>query len=844
MNYNALAGTHDLSLPEWGPYGKRFFGISHIADHRRGTRFDFTVIPAIYRRQLAVPDALRPAGYLPWSVSPDLKNYCYRQQLEWKDRIYCDVSFAEIDAHSRLVACECVNHSELDTDFALHFLSSLVPNGKPLNCNAPYAKPHLLSGNGLVFDCLKPGEVRMDGVVDGSAYRLKPGEKAEISLPAHGTLWLRAAVEGKALLRTSLGTFELCGDGAFQTYRLREDFSGGKFFAETDSELKIDVFSVADQEPEFFGDTLSPRPEFSEGALPDSRIIRYPGLPHAYGVRWDFPDAFTRRYAVDDFNSILLYKDGVHMPHLGTWGDRGGKDCHLDIFLQPVRVEAGASRTVYAIVADGSETELAERLAFPFERAPEHCRAARNSYLRIPESPMSFSQERMSSVVLTNVVYPTYVEGRFVRHHTPGRCWNSLYTWDSGFIGLGLMEIDMLRAVENLNAYTTDPGNPDNAFVLHGTPVPVQIYLFFELWNRTCDRALLEYFYPRLKQYYDYLAGHAPRSTTRRGSREPMIRTWDYFYNTGGWDDYPPQHAAHPGHLSVIPCVGTSHVIRCAKMLRMLAAELGTDDAGYYDADIRDLSVSLQQYAWDAESGYFGYVDHDEAGNPTGIYRHGSGVNFNMGLDGVMPLEAGAVTPEQAELLWERLSSPEHCWSDAGLSTVDRSAPYYRTDGYWNGCVWMPYQWFFWKTALNDGRSGFAWRIAETALRLWEREVRASYACCEHFSISSGRGCGWHHFSALSAPVLNFHAAYYSPGTLTSGYDVLRRSFACGAGSGMTAELVIGGEAGMKTTLVAVLPREPVSAEYAGKPVPVRKRTQHAFELDLPKASSGILRIR
>lgn len=349
MNCNALAGTHDLSLPEWGPYGKRFFGISHIADHRRGTRFDFTVIPAIYRRQLAVPDALRPAGYLPWSVSPDLKNYCYRQQLEWKDRIYCDVSFAEIDAHSRLIACECVNHSELDTDFALHFLSSLVPDGKPLNCNVPYAKPHLLSGNGLVFDCLKPGEVRMDGVVDGSAYRLMPGEKAEISLSAHGTLWLRAAVEGKALLRTSLGTFELCGEGAFQTYRLMEDFSGEKFFAETDSELKIDVFSVADQEPEFFGDTLSPRPEFSEGALPDSRIIRYPGLPHAYGVRWDFPDAFTRRYAVDDFNSILLYKDGVHMPHLGTWGDRGGKDCHLDIFLQPVRVEAGASRTVYAM---------------------------------------------------------------------------------------------------------------------------------------------------------------------------------------------------------------------------------------------------------------------------------------------------------------------------------------------------------------------------------------------------------------------------------------------------------------------------------------------------------------
>ena len=135
-------------------------------------------------------------------------------------------------------------------------------------------------------------------------------------------------------------------------------------------------------------------------------------------------------------------------------------------------------------------------------------------------------------------------------------------------------------------------------------------------------------------------------------------------------------------------------------------------------------------------------------------------------------------------------------------------------------------------------------RKTNSAAAVTSHGTGATSRFCEHFSISSGRGCGWHHFSALSAPVLNFHAAYYSPETLTSGYDVLRRSFACGAESGMTAELVIGGEAGMKTTLVAVLPREPVSAEYAGKPVPVRKRTQHAFELDLPKASSGILRIR
>lgn len=53
-----------------------------------------------------------------------------------------------------------------------------------------------------------------------------------------GTLWLRAAIEGKALLRTSLETFELCGDGAFRGCHLVENFTGEKFSTETDSKLK------------------------------------------------------------------------------------------------------------------------------------------------------------------------------------------------------------------------------------------------------------------------------------------------------------------------------------------------------------------------------------------------------------------------------------------------------------------------------------------------------------------------------------------------------------------------------------------------------------------------------
>lgn len=197
-----------------------------------------------------------------------------------------------------------------------------------------------------------------------------------------------------------------------------------------------------------------------------------------------------------------------------------------------------------------------------------------------------------------------------------------------------------------------------------------------------------------------------------RGSgRNTLIRSWDYFYNSGGWDDYPPQLYIHAHKLhDAAPAVGSSHVIRAAKILRGTAAELGIeDDIGMYNADIAMLEGLLQKESWDEAAGVFSYVRHDAGDRPCGILRHESGANFNLGLDGAAPLLAGICTPEQKEALWRRLESPDHCWTPCGISTVDRSAPYYRQDGYWNGSIWMPHQWFFWKAALDDGRADFAW---------------------------------------------------------------------------------------------------------------------------------------
>jgi len=451
----------------------------------------------------------------------------------------------------------------------------------------------------------------------------------------------------------------------------------------------------------------------------------------------------------------------------------------------------------------------------------------------------------VAATLLTNVVYPVRTRGTWIRHSTPGRWWDSLYTWDSGFIGLGLSELDADRALDNLNAYLTEPGTEDAAFIHHGSLVPTQFYVFQALWNRTQSLPLLRYAYPRLLQYYRFLGGRLGSSTTRNlGSN--LIRPWDYFYNSGGWDDYPPQVHVHLNGLraAVTPVISTSQVIRIAKIIRNMALTLGepTDE---YDRDIELLSDALQSYAWDEDAGYFSYVTHDDQGMPNGVLRHESGTNFNMGMDGASPLVAGVCTVEQEARLVDALMSPEKMWSRCGLSTVDQSAPYYRDDGYWNGGVWMPHQWFFWKALLDLGQTDAAHRIASTALDVWQTEVARSYNCLEHFVVRSGRGAGWHHFGGLSAPVLNWFSAYHRAGRLTVGFDTWIESLDVAADATvLTARLRHSGAAHRAPAVIAALAPGETIVTWQGETVSVVERYPGTLEIRLPQGPwVGELRI-
>ena len=75
--------SHDIaSLHTWGPYSKRYAGISHIPDMRKGIRFDFSVMPGYYRNRQLVPHVLFESSYYPWEINPEMTRITYRYELE------------------------------------------------------------------------------------------------------------------------------------------------------------------------------------------------------------------------------------------------------------------------------------------------------------------------------------------------------------------------------------------------------------------------------------------------------------------------------------------------------------------------------------------------------------------------------------------------------------------------------------------------------------------------------------------------------------------------------------------------------------------------------------------
>ncbi|MBQ7822405.1 MAG: hypothetical protein IJ391_09010 [Clostridia bacterium] len=761
--------NHDLNLPLWGPYNKEYLGASHITDIDRGLRFDLNLFPGYYRRSVMCPRDVADCGAKILAASNDLSHFVYRYELNWKDQVYLDADFSS-NGNTLTVKCNFVNNTDMPDSVTLNAVTSMRAASiyhheiedysvvLPSECIWVDAVEYdsLVGKYNLPDDGLRRGEKRISGFVKGRA--IGTGGLPQNTEIAYKTsaittdkILVRYNGEGSLLLkldgREYLFALPKSDDITTCVLQFPKTEISGFLMIWKDGTAHIDGFVIGNdaQSAQFVPAFDGFVPAFKEDE--GGGLLDFGGILYKINVKEVQP--FCRRLITDDVGQLLTISIHNHVAkQLGI----NGKREYIDLFLRPIFLEPHSQKNITITVeALGSKND---GIFDPAISAPT-CNPEGEKYM--------LSQSIMRATTLTNVVYPIYCRGKYIRHNTPGRNWDSLYTWDSGFIGMGLLTADLKRAEDCLNAYMMPLGNDDGPFVFHGTPLPTQILLYGELINKTCDKGLAKKYYPYVKAQYEYFS-------SQKNQREiGMFSLWHLFYNSGGWDDYPTQQYLHDqkDEANVCPVVNTAFTVICAQILSLIARFIGEDDSRYKD-DIEFFSNAINTYAWDEESGYYGYVE--QKNGKASIYKN-MGVNADMGMDGAYPYIAGVADEYRSARILDNIK--HGMMTEFGVSMVDLRAPYYSKTGYWNGSVWMPHQWVLWKALLDYGECELANEIAEKALNLWEKEVSATYNCYECFMIENGIGAGFHQFSGLSTPVLMWFESYYKPFSITAGFRTL-----------------------------------------------------------------------
>lgn len=786
---------YDLNLGDWGPYNKQYYGASRVIDRTKGASFNVELFPGFFRRSVLAGNSRSDTGVKLWGANADLTRFVYRYELEWKDRIYCYADYNITDDRQVDIACTFVNNTLIDQSLDVTLAASLQ---LPLNMPGSeyegfytFYRPVLPEGS-VCIDATEYADIRCgtDIAPDGKYL----GEEEH-----NGASGLGTAIDG----------YHFCREGHFLRYEtdVRSSKLGIRYYCEKDTSLRVSVngkeyrfdcpavtkytYAVIDIDPAdvkeiilyatgegvsvdslCIGDgadrvtyepiphNLTPEKVMGEGTM----TLKYPDFSDSFTIKWFEGVRHQRQCRCADIGKMLQLTVNDHVSRTV----RGlGEGIYEIIQSTPVYLGAGQTETRHFRIYKDEEIT-------PVYHEIEHvsCNPEGERY--------AFSQDMMRYNTLLNVVFPIYTRRQYIKHNAPGRFWNSLYSWDSGFIGMGLSCSDFQRAYDCLNTYLTPVGDRHSPYIFHGSVVPTQVFLYKHLVDSFPEkRGELKKLYPMMKQYYGF---YADLCRSPEQMRSGLTKTWHLSYNSGGWDDYPPQDHLRDAlgrgdkytHENTTPVITTANTVLISKIMKQIAALMGhAEDCEYYDRTADVYAAAIPQ-TWDEEAGYFSYMTHTGDGNIEGIFRYKDGTNYNMGMDGVTPYIAGITTEHQDGRILNNIKNG--MMTDIGVCVVDTRAPYYSPYGYWNGSVWMPHQYILWKALIDRGETDLAFEIADKSLNVWQREVEETYNCFENFMCHNGRGSGYHHFSGLSCPISLFFASYYTPNTVTAGWASVIKS--------------------------------------------------------------------
>jgi hypothetical protein len=375
---------------------------------------------------------------------------------------------------------------------------------------------------------------------------------------------------------------------------------------------------------------------------------------------------------------------------------------------------------------------------------------------------------RLMAQSLTNLPFNNWRRvGVPSRQSTRGRPGGWYQPGVSGMIALGWSLYRPDWAAAQLNAWFVTNGDALATIKEPQAVFPGDLFALWELAQQTRDREMLTQFFPfARRRYREFLAaGRLPNDSWLFAWPEGISPVGEGRANAAG--TVPAVRMAAPDY--------SAYVIRAAKIMRAMAERVGRPDEEIQDylRDADEATKALDSALWDPARG--SYTARPAAGAESPAALVGTPASADT-LQSLLPLIAGSETrtPEQRAALLKSLTDPARFWSPFGLCSVARSSPAYRSGVQDHGAISVGQNWMLWKALLDLGEAETARKLAAALVQAYSAAQAASGGCPEWLDGETGAAGGAGDYSGDTCALLPLYAAYHTPGTVSSGWDLQR----------------------------------------------------------------------
>jgi hypothetical protein len=228
------------------------------------------------------------------------------------------------------------------------------------------------------------------------------------------------------------------------------------------------------------------------------------------------------------------------------------------------------------------------------------------------------------------------------------------------------------------------------------TSAPWYAWQNWELYKLTKEREFLGELYQSSKAFHNYYVQHRDSDAdglcewgadaVLESVRDDKVAVWD--------------QVGDPSNFEAVDL--NTMLTMEEKALSEMARELGLKDESADWRQMADLRAKkINEMMWDSTTGFYYNVDKK---NHTFTFKQPDDLKREE-IIGFLPLWAGIASPEQARILVAKLTDSKKFWRTYGVPSLSADDPYYNPIGYWNGPVWVQ-----WNYLIERGLLGYGYK--------------------------------------------------------------------------------------------------------------------------------------